>query len=160
MDQLPTLRAPYVHALVKAATSQELSVGREGDAVDRLLVPGERVKAGASLHVPQSHSGVKAGAGQHQVHVGVGGAWACGTPLDSVNLLLVGLEVVQALVPVHAPDLEGHVIGAGRQELALRIPFDGVDLVGVALEGFDGLVMIKLAHMDLFVCGAGGKALL
>ena len=49
-------------------------------------------------------------------------------PLDGVDLLGVGLEVVDAGVLVHAPNLEGHVVGAGGQELALGIPLDRVDL--------------------------------
>ena len=40
----------------------------------------------------------------------------------------MGLEVVDAGVLVHAPNLEGHVVGAGGQELALGIPLDRVDL--------------------------------
>ena len=83
-------------------------------------------------------------------------------------------QIVHRRVSVHAPDLEGHVVAAGGQELALRVPLDGIHLVGVALhrvgvksksdacsylERFDRSVLAKLADVDLLVRGAGGKAL-
>ncbi len=46
-------------ALVEGARGEELSVGREGDAVDGLLVPRQRVDTRAPLHVPQPHRRVK-----------------------------------------------------------------------------------------------------
>ena len=54
--------------------------------------------------------------------------------LDGVYLLGVGLQVVHTDLPVHGPDLQGHVVTAGGEELSLRIPFDGIDLVSVSLE--------------------------
>lgn len=42
---------------------------------------------------------------QHDVGVGVAGAWAGGAPLDSVNLFTVGLEVMDPRVLLHTPDL-------------------------------------------------------
>ena len=59
--------------------------------------------------------------------------WSCRAPLDCVDLLLVGGEVVHRVVPVHAPDLQRHVVAARGQELPLRVPLDGIHLVGVAL---------------------------
>ena len=59
--------------------------------------------------------------------------WSCRAPLDCVDLLLVSGEVVHRVVPVHAPDLQRHVVAAGGQELPLRVPLDGIHLVGVAL---------------------------
>ena len=91
-------------------------------------MPGQGVQAVPSLHVPQPHCGVEAGRGEDEVGVGVVGARAGGGPLDGVDLLAVGLEVVHAGVPVHAPHLEGHVVGARGEELALGVPLDGVDL--------------------------------
>ena len=49
-------------------------------------------------------------------------------PLDGVDLFVVGLQVVDAGVTVHAPDLEGHVVRAGGKKLALRVPLDCVHL--------------------------------
>ena len=40
----------------------------------------------------------------------------------------MGLEVVDAGVLVHAPNLERHVVGAGSKELALGVPLNRVDL--------------------------------
>ena len=60
----------------------------------------------------------------------------CWTPLDGVNLLLVGLEVVDAGVLLHGPDLEGHVVAAAGQELALGVPLDRVHLVRVPLDRY------------------------
>ena len=54
--------------------------------------------------------------------------------LDGVDLLGVGLQVVDTDLPVHGPHLQRHVVTAGGEELALRVPFDGVDLIGVSLE--------------------------
>ena len=87
------------------------------------LVSGQGVQAVPALHVPQPHGGVEAGRGEDEVGVGVVGAGAGGRPLDGVDLLAVGLEVVHAGVSVHAPHLEGHVVGARGEELALRVPF-------------------------------------
>ena len=131
--QLAALRAPDVHALVEAAARQELAVGGEGDAVDGLLVAGERVHARAALHVPQPHRRVEAGGGEDEVHVGVVGAGAGGAPLDRVDLLLVSLEVVHAVVSVHCPHFQCHVIAARCQKFALRVPFDGIHLIRVTL---------------------------
>ena len=44
--------------------------------------------------------------GQYEGRVGVVGAGAGGAPLDGVDLLAVGLQVVHALVLLHAPDLK------------------------------------------------------
>ena len=112
-----------------------------------------------------------------QVHVGVVSSGACGAPFDGVDLLLVGLQVMYAVVPVHGPHLndhggqvlskvkysayfQRHVITARSQKLSLRVPLDSIDLIGVALEGLDGPVLVQLADVDLLVCGAGGKTLL
>ena len=94
------------------------------------LVPGQCVQAVAAFHVPQPDRRVEAGRGEDEVGVGVVGPGAGGRPLDGVDLLAVGLEVVNARLPVHAPDLEGHVVGARREELALRVPLDRVHLRG------------------------------
>lgn len=48
--------------LVEGAAGQVSSVGAEGDAVDGLLVLGQRVDADPSLYVPQTHGGVEGGA--------------------------------------------------------------------------------------------------
>ena len=80
--ELATLSAPDVNTFVKTPAGQKLPVRRKCDTVDWLLVPGEGVNAGASLHVPQSHCRVKAGGGEDEVHVGVVGAGTCGTPLQ------------------------------------------------------------------------------
>ena len=56
-----------------------------------------------------------------------------GTPLDSVDLLLVSGEVMDGGVPIHAPDLQCHVVAARGEELPLWVPLDGVHLIGVAL---------------------------
>ena len=44
--------------------------------------------------------------GQYEGRVGVVGAGAGGAPLDGVDLFAVGLQVVHALVLLHAPDLK------------------------------------------------------
>ena len=44
--------------------------------------------------------------GQHEVGAGVVGPRPCGAPLDGVDLLTVGLQVVDTRVLLHAPDLE------------------------------------------------------
>lgn len=56
------LCVPDMHALVEGAAGQVLAVGAEGDAVDGLLVLGERVDAHAAFHVPEPHRGVEGGA--------------------------------------------------------------------------------------------------
>ena len=140
-----------MYTFVKASTGQVLPVGRKCHTVDGLFVAGEGVQTRPPLHVPQPHCGVEGSAGEDQVHVGVGSARPSGAPLDGVDLLLVGLEVVQAGVLVHAPDLECHVVAAASQELALGVPLDGVYLVGVALEGLYGFLLVELAHVDLLV---------
>ena len=66
---------------------------------------GQRVETVASFDVPQTHCGVEGGRGQDQVGVGVVGAGAGGRPFDGVDLFVVRLEVVDAGVAVHAPDL-------------------------------------------------------
>lgn len=43
--------------------------------------------------------------GQHEVGVGVAGPGAGGAPLDGVDFFAVGLEVVDARVLLHTPDL-------------------------------------------------------
>lgn len=105
-----------------------LAVRGEGDRVDGLLVSGQRVQRDAPLDIPQPDGRVERGRGQDEVGVRVRGSGSCARPLDGVDLLGVSLEIVQAGVPVHAPDLEGHVVGAASQELALRVPFDRVNL--------------------------------
>ena len=44
--------------------------------------------------------------GQHEVGAGVVGPRPCGAPLDGVDLLTVGLQVVDTRVLLHAPDLD------------------------------------------------------
>ena len=99
-----------MNALVERTRGQVLAVRREGDRVDRLLVSGERVKRDSPLNIPQPHGGVKRRRGQDQVGVRVRGSRAGTGPLDGVDLFVVSLEVVKTGVPVHAPDLEGHVV--------------------------------------------------
>ena len=79
--ELATLSAPDVNTFVKTPAGQELPVRRKCDTVDWLLVPGESVDTGPSLHVPQPHGGVEAGGCEDEVHVGVVGAGPGGTPL-------------------------------------------------------------------------------
>lgn len=43
--------------------------------------------------------------GQHQVGIGVVGPGPRGAPLDGVDLLTVGLQVVDTRVLLHTPDL-------------------------------------------------------
>lgn len=54
-----------------------------------------------------SLTGCRCPPGQHQVRIGVVGSWAGGAPLDGVDLFAVGLQVVDARVLLHAPDLDG-----------------------------------------------------
>ena len=77
--ELATLSAPDVNTFVKTSTRQKLPVRRKCDTVDWLLVSGESVYAGTSLHVPQSHCRIKAGGGEDEVHVWIvctGASWA------------------------------------------------------------------------------------
>ena len=53
----------------------------------------------------------------NQVHVWIVGSWSSRAPLDGVDLLLVGLQVVHAVVPVHGPHLQGHVVTARGKKL-------------------------------------------
>ena len=117
-----------MNALVERTRGQVLAVRREGDRVDRLLVSGERVKRDSPLNIPQPHGGVERRRGQDQVGVRVRGSRAGTGPLDGVDLFVVSLEVVKTGVPVHAPDFEGHIVGAAGQELALRVPLDRINL--------------------------------
>ena len=84
--ELAALSAPDVNTFVKTPAGQELPVRRKCDTVDWLLVPGEGVNTGASLHVPQSYCRVKAGGGEDEVHVGIVGAGAGRTPLRENNI--------------------------------------------------------------------------
>ena len=77
-----------------------------------------------------------------QVHVWVVSSWSSRAPLDGVYLLLVGLQVVHAVVPVHGPHLEGHVVTARGKKLPLGVPFDGIDLISVPLKRLDGPVLV------------------
>lgn len=43
--------------------------------------------------------------GQHEIGVGVVGSGPRGAPLDGVDLFIVGLQVVNAAVLLHAPQL-------------------------------------------------------
>lgn len=61
--------------------------------------------------------------------------WSSGTPLDGVDLFLVSREVMDGGVPIHAPDLQSHVVAARGKELPLWVPLDGIHLISVALEG-------------------------
>ena len=70
---------------------------------------------------------------KHPFSLSFSPTWSCRAPLDCVDLLLMGGEVVHRVVPVHTPDLQRHVVAAGGQELPLRVPLDGIHLVGVAL---------------------------
>ena len=133
MNKFSSVSAPDMNTFVKTSTGQKLPVRRKCDTVDWLLVSGEGVDAGTSLHVPQSNCRVKAGRGEDEVHVGVVGAGAGGAPLDRVDLLLVSLEVVHAVVSVHCPHFQCHVIAARCQKFALRVPFDGIHLIRVTL---------------------------
>ena len=105
-----------------------LAVRRECDRVDRFLVARERVKRDSPLNIPQPHGGVERRRGQDKVGVGIRGSRAGAGPLDGVDLFVVSLEVVKTGVPVHAPDFEGHIVGAAGQELALRVPLDRINL--------------------------------
>ena len=105
-----------------------LAVRRECDRVDRFLVAGERVKRDSPLNIPQPHGGVERRRGQDKVGVGIRRSRAGAGPLDGVDLFVVSLEVVKTGVPVHAPDFEGHIVGAAGQELALRVPLDRINL--------------------------------
>ena len=53
------LYIPDVDTLVEGPAGEVLSVGTEGDAVDWLLMPGQRVDTQSPLHVPQPHRRVK-----------------------------------------------------------------------------------------------------
>lgn len=89
----------------------------------------QRVEAGAAFDVPESDGRVERGRSQDQVGVRVGSSGSGARPFDGVDLLGVGLQIVQAGFAVHAPNLEGHVVRTAGQELALRIPFDCVNLL-------------------------------
>jgi len=71
----------------------------------------------------------------------------------------VSLQIVAATISVHAPDLEGHVIRAGRQQLALRTPLDCIHLVCVSFKGLDGFIYTQPAHMYPLIRTARGKGL-
>lgn len=86
------------------------------------------MEAVAPLYIPQPHGGVKTGRGEDEVCVGIVCSRSGRRPLDGVDLLVVRLEVVHASLLVHAPHLEGHVVGAGGKELALGVPLDRVHL--------------------------------
>ena len=75
-------------------------------------------------------------------------------------LTICYLQVVHAVIVVHSPHLQCHVITARREELSLRVPFNGINLICVTLERLDGPVLAELAHVDLLVSGARGEALL
>ena len=82
---------------------------------------------------PRCHQGVQSSPrpspGQDEVHVGVVGAGPGGGPLDGVDLLAVGLQVVDARVLLHGPDLQRHVVRTRGQQVTQRVPLDGVHLV-------------------------------
>ena len=54
--------------------------------------------------------------GQHEVGAGVVGPRPRGAPLDGVDLLTVGLQVVDTRVLLHAPDLDRGETGWIREE--------------------------------------------
>lgn len=56
--------------------------------------------------------------GQHEVGVGVAGPGAGGAPLDGVDFFAVGLEVVDARVLLHTPDLRPQ---GGRRSRSWRL---------------------------------------
>lgn len=157
MHQLPRLRAPDVHALVKAARGKIFAIRTEGHRVDGLRVLGECVYAAATFHIPQTHRGIEGGRGEYKIRIGIVGPRASGRPLYRVDLLGVGLQIVTATITLHAPDLKCHVIGAGRKQLTLWTPFDGIHLVGVTTERLNGLVHAQPTHMDTLICAARGK---
>lgn len=55
--------------------------------------------------------------GQHEVGAGVVGPGACGAPLDGIDFFTVGLEVMDARVLLHTPDL----CQRGRSQLLVRL---------------------------------------
>lgn len=160
VHQLSRLRAPNVHALVKATRGQMLTVRTERHRVYRFRVLGQRMDAAATLHIPQPHRRIERGRGEDQVGVGVVSSRARGRPFYRVDLLGVSLQVVTASVSVHAPDFQGHVVGTGGQQLALGTPLDGVHLVRVALEGFNWFVYSEPTYMDALISTAGCEGLI
>ena len=52
-----------------------------------------------------------------------------GGPFDGVNLPAVGTERVHEGVVLQVPDLDGHVVGTGGQQLATRVPLDRIHLL-------------------------------
>lgn len=56
---MSNLSVPDVDTLVEGAAGEVLAVRTEGHAVNRLLVPGQSVNTHPTLHVPQTHSGIK-----------------------------------------------------------------------------------------------------
>lgn len=129
MDQLAGLRRPNMDALIEAAAGQELPVRTERYRINRLGVFGQRVDARPSLHVPQSYGGIETGRRQDQIHVGILSAGSRRRPLYRVDFLRVGLQVVDAGVVFHRPYFQGHIVRAGRQQLALGVPLYRVYLV-------------------------------
>ena len=150
-------RTPHCTLVPCACRQGTITIIDNFDYCDLLFLvrsPCQFVNTCSSFHIPQTDCRVKGGARENQVHVWIVGpcndiyvhkhplftfffspTWSCRAPLDCVDLLLVGGEVVHGVVPVHAPDLQRHVVAAGGQELPLRVPLDGIHLVGVALGG-------------------------
>lgn len=59
MNELSTLRAPNVDALVEAARGEEAAIGTEGHRVDGLRVLRQRVQTVALLHLPETNCRVE-----------------------------------------------------------------------------------------------------
>ena len=57
------------------------------------------------------------------------------------------------------PYFDGHVVGAGCQQLSGGVPLDGIDLVGMSRERLHRGVAAQFAHMDVHVGGARSEGL-
>lgn len=157
VHQLTALGAPDVNAFVKAARRKEFAIGTERHRVHRFRVFGQCMNAHSALYIPQPYGWIERCTCQYQIHVGVLCARPSWRPLDCVDFLRMRLQIMDTIVLFHWPNLEGHVVRTGGQQLTLRIPFDGIHLVGVALERFNGFVHIHFAHVNALIRTAAGE---
>ncbi len=149
---------PYVDTAIKWASRQVSAIRTKRDRIHRLRVLAQRVQTLAALYVPQAYGRIKASTRQYKIWIWILCARSRRTPLDSVDLLVMCLQVVQTVVTWQRPYLESHVIWTWCKQFALRIPFDCVYFVLMALKGLDRLKWAESAHVDFLVCAAWRKA--
>jgi hypothetical protein len=145
---LESRHIPHLERLVQTPTNKKLSIGGEGDRVNRILMPLELIQQLPTTGIPNPHDGIER-TSRKELAIGAhddrGDSRVDGSILGDRHI--VNGERVDAAARLHVPHASRLVARTGNETTAVGREGEGVDLGLVALENLGDALLSNVPDL-------------